>query len=61
VLFTAPAYQGPGAYDTYMLYNRSYTRVANLATGGLGGQATEIRVHPAGTVEPQQHPNDWGI
>jgi FtsP/CotA-like multicopper oxidase with cupredoxin domain len=61
VLFTAPAYQGPGAYDTYMLYNRSYTRVANLATGGLGGQATEIRVHPAGTVEPQQYPNDWGI
>jgi FtsP/CotA-like multicopper oxidase with cupredoxin domain len=61
VVFTAPDFQGPGPYDTYMLYNRSYARVANLATGGFGGQATQIRVHPAGTVDPQQYPNDWGI
>ena len=55
VIFTAPAVQGPGAYDTYMLYNRSYTRSNNLAPGGFGGQATEIRVYPerrraAGTI-----------
>ena len=24
-IFTAPAYQGPGAYDSYLLYNRSYS------------------------------------
>ena len=52
---------GPGAYDTYMLYNRSYTRSNNLAPGGFGGQATEIRVYPAGTVRSQSYPNDWGI
>ncbi len=31
-----------------MLYNRAYQRSNNLAPGGFGGQATEIRVYPAG-------------
>ena len=35
-------------YDTYMLYNRNYTRSNNLAPGGFGGQATEIRVYASG-------------
>ncbi len=61
VVFTAPDYQSsPKGYNTYMLYNRSYQRSDNLAPGGFGGQATEIRVYPNG-VAPQNHPNDWGI
>ena len=64
-LFTAPPFSGgsgsSGAgYDTYMLFNRSYQRSNNLAPGGFGGQATEIRVFPPGAVGPQQYPNDWG-
>jgi FtsP/CotA-like multicopper oxidase with cupredoxin domain len=59
VLFTAPPRQGSG-YDTYLLYNRNYTRSNNLAAGGFGGQATEIRVYSGG-VQPQANPNDWGI
>jgi FtsP/CotA-like multicopper oxidase with cupredoxin domain len=57
VLFTAPAYQGPGPYDTYMLYNRNFIRSNNLAAGGFGGQATEVRVYPAGTLGAQSIPN----
>jgi FtsP/CotA-like multicopper oxidase with cupredoxin domain len=60
VIFTAPAHSG-GGYDTYMLYNRNYTRSDNLAPGGFGGQATEIRVYSSGGVAPQQYPNDWGV
>jgi Multicopper oxidase len=56
-IFTAPAYQGPAAYDTYVLYNRNYKQVANLAPGGFGGQATEIRVYPANTLAAQVLPN----
>ncbi len=61
VIFTAPPYIGPGAYDTYMLYDRAYKRSNNLASGGFGGQATEIRVYPANTslvtLPNQQFPN----
>ncbi len=56
VIFTAPDHVGPD-YDTYMLYNRAYTRSNNLAGGGFGGQATEIRVHAAGTLPTQSIPN----
>ncbi len=59
VIFTAPDHVGPG-YDTYMLYNRNLTRSNNLAPGGFGGQATEIRVYPNG-VNAQEYPNDWGV
>jgi FtsP/CotA-like multicopper oxidase with cupredoxin domain len=60
VVFSAPPHQGPGDHDTYLLYNRSYVRSANLAPGGYGGQTTEIHVYPNG-VAPQGYPNDWGI
>lgn len=60
VLFTAPPHRGPGDYDTYLLYNRAYAKSNNLAPGGFGGQATEIRVYANG-VAPQAYPNDWGI
>jgi FtsP/CotA-like multicopper oxidase with cupredoxin domain len=57
VIVEAPAHSGGGGPDTYLLYNRNYLRSNNLAPGGFGGQATEIRVHPTGTVPTQQHPN----
>ncbi|GAA2159148.1 secreted protein [Humibacillus xanthopallidus] len=60
VIFEAPDHQGPG-FDTYLLYNRNYTRSNNLAPGSFGGQATEVRVYAANTVQQQQYPNDWGI
>jgi len=58
-IFTAPPYQGPDRYDTYILYNRSYMRSNNLDGSGYGGQMTEVRVYPAGTVGSQAYPNDW--
>jgi hypothetical protein len=60
-IFTAPAYQGPGPYDTYVLYNRRYTQDDDTANG-TQGQRTEVRVYPAGTLGSQiylnQHPDD---
>lgn len=56
VIFIAPPYQGPGAYDTYLLYNRSHSQTSNLSAGGYGGQMTEVRVYPSG-VTPQTGPN----
>jgi FtsP/CotA-like multicopper oxidase with cupredoxin domain len=57
VIVEAPPHSGGGGYDTYLLYNRNYTRSDNLA-GGYGGQATEIRVFPTSANLPtQQHPN----
>ena len=55
VIFEAPPYQGPGPYDTYMLYNRSLSRGVNGS--GFGGQTTEVRVYPPGTLPPQTLPN----
>ncbi len=60
-IFTAPPYQGPGPYDTYVLYNRRYSQVDNLADAdGFAGQRTEIHVYPSGALQAQQYPNDWG-
>lgn len=64
-VFTAPAFGGGSGssgqgYDTYMLYNRNYVSSNNLAPGGFGGQATEVRVYPSG-VAAQQYPNDLGL
>jgi hypothetical protein len=54
-IITAPAYVGPGAYDTYVLYDRAYERTNNL---GGGGRRTEIRVYPASaTLLAQTLPN----
>jgi FtsP/CotA-like multicopper oxidase with cupredoxin domain len=61
VIFTAPDYvPDPAGYNTYILYNRRLTQVANGAGNGFGGQRTEIRVYPGG-LNAQQFPNDWGI
>lgn len=57
-IFTAPPYSGPGAYDTYLLYNRNFSRSHSLAGPfGAGKQMTEIRVYPAGTLPAQTEPN----
>jgi FtsP/CotA-like multicopper oxidase with cupredoxin domain len=56
-IFIAPPYQGPAPYDTYLLYNRSYRHSNNLEAGGFGGQMTEVRVFPSGTLPPQTIPN----
>ncbi|MFE9955462.1 multicopper oxidase domain-containing protein [Micromonospora sp. NPDC005299] len=50
VIFTAP---DPG---TYLLYDRDLTALAN-AGGGRGGQLTEIRVSPPGTLPAQIRAN----
>ncbi|MCB0115518.1 MAG: multicopper oxidase domain-containing protein, partial [Caldilineaceae bacterium] len=59
-IFTAPPFSGQGDYDTYVLYNRDFTHVANTATDGFAGQRTEIRVYPSNSLQPQQYPNGWG-
>jgi FtsP/CotA-like multicopper oxidase with cupredoxin domain len=53
VIFTAPRVDTP---TTYLLYNR---KLAYLNNGGepYGGQMTEVRVFPAGTLQPQTAPN----
>ena len=59
-IFVAPPTAKTGNdYDTYLLYNRAYTRSNNLAGGGFGGQATEIRVYAAGRLPAQNFPNDY--
>jgi FtsP/CotA-like multicopper oxidase with cupredoxin domain len=57
VILDVPAHSGGVGPDTYMLYNRNYTHVDNLATGGCGGQTTEIRVYPTGARPAQTIPN----
>jgi len=65
-IFTAPTFDAANVsgqdvlsrpYNTYMLYNRAYLRSNNLADGGFGGQATEVRVYAAGTLGAQTIPN----
>jgi FtsP/CotA-like multicopper oxidase with cupredoxin domain len=56
-IFNAPSYQGPGPYDTYLLYNRDYNRLHNAGAPGYGGQMTEVRIYPPGTLGPQTEPN----
>ncbi|MFB9236030.1 multicopper oxidase domain-containing protein [Plantactinospora siamensis] len=50
VLFTAPA------AGTYLLYDRDYASLANSGAG-RGGQLTEIRVSPPGTLGRQTRAN----
>jgi FtsP/CotA-like multicopper oxidase with cupredoxin domain len=57
VIFEAPPYQGPGPYDTYLLYNRNYRHLNNRDPSGHGGPMTEVRVYPSGTLDPQTLPN----
>jgi FtsP/CotA-like multicopper oxidase with cupredoxin domain len=55
-IFTAPPHSGGAGPDKYVLYNRSYLRSNNLASGGFGGQRTEVRVYPAGALAAQLVP-----
>jgi hypothetical protein len=57
-IFEAPAYQtDPKGYNTYLLYNRNYRHLNNLDGSGYGGQMTEVRVYPSGTLDAQTIPN----
>lgn len=61
-IFTAPVHSGGAGPDTYVLYNRTYTRSDNLAgSGGGGGQRTEVRVYPSGSLPVQRFPNDLAL
>jgi FtsP/CotA-like multicopper oxidase with cupredoxin domain len=56
-----------GSYNRYVLKNRVYHKLTNNGQvtdgsmpgtiAGLGGQATEVRVYPAGTLGTQTSPN----
>ena len=54
VLFTAPTVT---SQTTYLLYNRKLAYLNNAGMPGYGGQMTEIRVFPAGTLDAQGEPN----
>ncbi|MFN8456769.1 MAG: multicopper oxidase domain-containing protein [Anaerolineae bacterium] len=64
VLFTAPAFVGPGEpsdgvgpHNIYWLKNHNYHYLTNGGATGLGGQVTQVRVYPAGTLPAQTGPN----
>jgi FtsP/CotA-like multicopper oxidase with cupredoxin domain len=42
---------------TLLLANRNYARLSNGGASGYGGQMTEVRIFPAGTLDPQLEPN----
>ena len=52
-IFEAPHVSSP---TTYLLYNRDFNRASN-GNPGHGGQMTEIRIYPAGTLPAQSQPN----
>jgi FtsP/CotA-like multicopper oxidase with cupredoxin domain len=54
VIVTVPAVTSETRFP---LYNRDYFRLQNAGGPGYGGQMTEIRVHPAGTLARQTEPN----
>lgn len=56
-IFTAPPHSGGSGPDTYLLYNRNFSRSHSLGDFGVGKQMTEIRVYPAGTLSAQTEPN----
>jgi FtsP/CotA-like multicopper oxidase with cupredoxin domain len=58
VLFRAPSHSGTGAYDSYLLYDRNFSMRNNNGASGNGGQMTEVRVYPTGTLDPQ-NPDDF--
>ena len=60
-IFTAPASAaerqlGPGLRHLRALQPRLRPLEQPGAVGGFGGQRTEVRVYPAGTLPPQTHP-----
>lgn len=62
LIFVAPKFTGgsgtsKNGYDVYRLYDRNYAYLSNAGGDGYGGQMTEVRVYPAGTVPAQTKPN----
>jgi len=57
VLFTAPQHSGGSGPDVYLFRNRNLNKCVNTGVAGLGGMATEVRVYPTATVDPQAYPN----
>lgn len=53
-IFTAPSVS---TQTNYLFYNRNYNHLSNGGGPGYGGQMTEVRVFPAGTLPPQTQPN----
>jgi FtsP/CotA-like multicopper oxidase with cupredoxin domain len=53
-IFVAPPVTAP---TTFLFYNRRYMHLHNAGGTGYGGQMTEVRVYPAGTLPPQTQPN----
>jgi FtsP/CotA-like multicopper oxidase with cupredoxin domain len=41
----------------FLLFSRNYSHLSNAGGSGYGGQMTEVRVFPAGTLPPQAAPN----
>ena len=54
VIFTAP---DVGSTTTFLLYDRNYSFASNGGGKGYGGQMTEVRISPPGTVPAQTAPN----
>jgi hypothetical protein len=52
-IFVAPS---ASSVTTYRLYSRNLDELHNPGLGGLGGQMTDVRIHPAGTLAPQTLP-----
>ncbi len=55
-IFTAPPNTGSG-FAAYRFYDRNYAYLSNAGAAGYGGQMTEVRVYPAGTLPAQSGPN----
>ena len=53
-VWVAPPVTAP---TTFLFYNRRYMHLHNGGGAGYGGQMTEVRVYPAGTLPPQTQPN----
>ena len=57
-LFSAPPYQAdPLGYNRYLFYSRNYRNLNNGGHSGYGGQMTQVRVFPSGTLPEQLEPN----
>jgi FtsP/CotA-like multicopper oxidase with cupredoxin domain len=41
---------GPSGYEVFRLYDRNYAYLSNGGDAGYGGQMTEVRLYPSGTL-----------
>ena len=58
-IFTAPPHSGRHRDLRHLRALQPRLRAVEQpgGSGGFGGQRTEVRVYPAGTLPPQTHPN----